>query len=684
MSAVALRIPASFWRFGLVGVGGLGVDMAALYGAIWGLGCSALTAKVFSFLLAASFTWWMNRCHTFGASGKPVLLEWGGFLGANAFGGAVNFALYTAIVTQSPPSVWLPALATAAGSLGGLLFNYLSARHLVFKRTRQAVGAAEVVPLPWIAYLLTLLVGLFFGGVALWLGMDANWDLRNYHWYNGWAFLNGMLGRDLLVSQTPSFYNPTLDAGYAWAVERLSARTIGFALGFLHGVNFLPLFAIGWRVCTLAKPRHRLLAAGTAALAGVAGAGGQSELGTVFYDNLLGLGVSASVLLVVSRWDTLARGLGRDCAAWALAAGLPAGLAFGLKQPMVVYCVGLCAAFLFADMRWPRRLWAGFWFGVGVLLGFALGGGHWAWHLWQAYGNPLFPYMNQIFHSPWGLPADYRDRGFLSHQGLADRLSFAYRFSFNPYLVGETAFRDFRILALVTAIPLAVLAWVWRQPAKPPARLGPAGWLLAAGLLVYATWLPMFSIYRYLVPLEMLAPLLVALAIGLLPLAEKTRGYAAVAVLGLLASTTVPGDWLRTPWADQAVPVAVPAIARPEQTLVLLSGFEPLSYLVPAFPKAMRFYRIDSNYRLPDDPGQGFRRLFREAIAQHLGPIASLHKQGEQDRAVEKLADYGLELDRSSCLLVDSPIAIGVGGYAYCLAQRIDVSRAARKASPPS
>ena len=28
-------------------------------------------------------------------------------------------------------------------------------------------------------------------------GPDANWDLRNYHLYNGFAILNGRFGRDL-------------------------------------------------------------------------------------------------------------------------------------------------------------------------------------------------------------------------------------------------------------------------------------------------------------------------------------------------------------------------------------------------------------------------------------------------------------------------------------------------------
>jgi len=673
-----MRIPPSFWRFGLVGVGGLFVDMAVLYSAMGGLALSAVPAKVLSFLAAATFTWWMNRRYTFGRSGKSLLHEWASFLATNAFGGTVNFAVYTAMVTQLLPYAWMPALATAAGSVSGLLFNYTASRHIVFKQgikphktaKADADADADAPPLPRVAYPLTLLVCLGFGGLALWLGMDANWDLRNYHWYNGWAFIHSLVDRNPLVSQIPSFYNPTLDAAYAWASERLPARAIGFALGMAHGLNFLLLFAIVWRLAALADPRWRFFAAAGTALAGVVGGVGLSELGTVFYDNLLGLCVSASVLVVVAQWHKLAGDAALTGAAWALAAGFPAGLAFGLKQPMVLFCLGLCAAFLLADMPWLRRIRCGFWFGIGVLLGFAVGGGHWAWHLWLSYSNPLFPFMNQFFHSPWALPADYRDDGFL-HRTLAEKLVFVYRFSFDSRLAGEIEFRDFRIMALMTLMPLVAISQIGRQrPPRPFTRPGPTGWLLTASVAVYAIWVPMFSIYRYLVPLEMLAPALILSAIGLLPLPGKLRAGAAIGLLGFLVASTAPGDWQRVPWENQTVPVAAPAIDHPEQMLTLLSGYEPLSYLLPAFPKAMRFYRIDSNFKLSADPEGGFRRVFREAIRNHQGAFASLHSANERNQAVTALAAYGLTLDEASCRPVTSAIAADLR-YFFCQARKL-------------
>ena len=59
----------------------------------------------------------------------------------------------------------------------------------------------------------------------------------------------------------------------------------------------------------------------------------------------------------------------------------------------------------------------------------------------------------------------------------------------------------------------------------------------------------MFCIYRYAVPIEMLAPLGIVLALGLLPLSPKLRWSAAALILAVLQATTVWGTWGRSDWA---------------------------------------------------------------------------------------------------------------------------------------
>jgi hypothetical protein len=46
------------------------------------------------------------------------------------------------------------------------------------------------------------------------LGQDSNWDLKNYHFYNAFAFLSGRFWLDINPAGRPSYYNPLIDVPY--------------------------------------------------------------------------------------------------------------------------------------------------------------------------------------------------------------------------------------------------------------------------------------------------------------------------------------------------------------------------------------------------------------------------------------------------------------------------------------
>jgi hypothetical protein len=69
------------------------------------------------------------------------------------------------------------------------------ASHRLTSRTSLAVLGAGVIAL---------------GAAAVALGQDTNWDLRNYHLYNGYAALTGRLDRDIAPAQIQTYLNPTL------------------------------------------------------------------------------------------------------------------------------------------------------------------------------------------------------------------------------------------------------------------------------------------------------------------------------------------------------------------------------------------------------------------------------------------------------------------------------------------
>ena len=125
-----------FLRFAAVGVVGFVVDTAALMFALKFLPLDLYTGRVFSYFVAATCTWALNRRFTFvHPDPAPAFLQWLKFMGANALGGAVNYAVYAAVVTYTAIGPVYPVVGVAAGALVGLVFNFSVNKFWVF-RTR--------------------------------------------------------------------------------------------------------------------------------------------------------------------------------------------------------------------------------------------------------------------------------------------------------------------------------------------------------------------------------------------------------------------------------------------------------------------------------------------------------------------------------------------------------------------
>ena len=513
----------------------------------------------------------------------------------------------------------------------------------------------------WLAAAFLLLFPLFYGCLALGLGQDANWDFRNYHWYNGYAYWTGRGSVDMLVSQTPNFYNPTLDVPYYLLATHVSAMVAGFILACVQGLNFVFLYFLAQRCLIIANAERKVLACAAIAAMGMLGAGGIAQIGATFYDNVTSLGLFASALLVALKIDSFPTMSWRRLALWALLAGVPAGVMMGLKLPSVVFCVGLCGALLFVPVSFQRRFGLAFFFGLGVLAGLALSFGHWGWFLQTHYGNPFFPYFNQIFKSPLAPLTSARDIQFMPH-GLSEFLLYPYLFGASPFRVGEIPWRDWRIPALYTLLPMlfAVRIYLRIQHEAPPrgdmAAPVASRYLLCVGALSYGVWLVMFSIYRYAVPLEMLAPLLLVLTIGRFPLSLRARTWIAATLLVGLAVTVQGGNWGRKDeWLDHAVEIERPELGDVSKTMMLMAGLEPYAHVLSEFPPEMPIVRIDSNFaRAYED--KGINKLLHERVSSHLadgGKLMLLIPSWQHKIGLTALKYYDLTFKPQTCQTID-------------------------------
>lgn len=141
-------VSRQFLTFALIGVGGLLVDLAALALALQLLMLDPYSGRVVSYLAAATFTWYMNRQYNFtGVSRRGAIRQWARFLAANGVGALVNYTIYVLVLWIGPKMIaivglWpttlalmLPFAGVAAGSVAGLVFNFVLSKRLVFKAT---------------------------------------------------------------------------------------------------------------------------------------------------------------------------------------------------------------------------------------------------------------------------------------------------------------------------------------------------------------------------------------------------------------------------------------------------------------------------------------------------------------------------------------------------------------------
>jgi hypothetical protein len=493
-----------------------------------------------------------------------------------------------------------------------------------------------------------------FGLLVVLRGPDTDWDFRNYHWYNAYAWLTERRGFDVAVAHHATYYNPLADVPAFVVAQVLPAWFVGFLVGCIHGLNLLLLYHLARAALGAARGSGGSNADWLALAIAIAGTTGGMALllvGNASNDMTVSLFVLLALLLIVRVSDSKVHAV-REF--WRFgAAGLAGGIAVGLKLTMAPFAFGLAIGVLALRAPARIRLQRVALLGVGGLIGAALFGGIWAYTLWQETGNPVFPYFNDIIGSPLILDASYRDPRFLP-ESLGEALIYPYLFAWDGMQVSDVAFRDIKIALAYTLMPLTLL-WVL---VSRRAQLTQAMRLLFTVCVVsYAVWLLIFGIYRYALTLEMLAPLLIALAVSLWPTTEKRR-WRVLAVLwfaALLGTGWSAIAAIRGSWREAYVSVAVPAIADPARTLAVMAGVEPMGYIVPAFPPQIPFLRIDGWLDTPA-AHSAFGDRMRARIDAHAGPIFGVFIERERARAVAAFDAAGLALAKQDCATIEANV----------------------------
>jgi len=508
-------------------------------------------------------------------------------------------------------------------------------------------------------------IPLVAGVVSVALGQDTNWDLYNYHLYNPYAMLNGKLAVDLAPAGLQSYLNPLLDVPYYVATRYLPAPLIGFATGWLHGLVFVLVLGIASRVLLDLPAEDRYRAPLLVALAGCLTANFLSELGNTMGDNTTALLGLAAVLAVVSGWGRLAPWT-PGAIRTGVAAGVLVGCAAGLKLTNAIYAVALAAALVSIPSTWPRRLQLIVVYGAGVVLGIALTGGYWFIEMWRSFGNPLFPQFGTLVPSPLATPVTVYDTAW-GPRGIVEALLWPFVTALDSKRVGQLNLHQviwpLMYVLLAAWVAVRLVARARGDPIRP---LEPrARFVLVFIVVGYLLWMAVFSIYRYLVTIEVLAPLVVFVLLAQLLRCEAAwRG--SLWVLTAVTLVVLAGGvrtWGHESWHYRAFRADLPALLDPSRTtVVLLARDPPLAWLAPLFPRDVAFAGVGGG--ILDTPA--YDAHVRKIVASRGGrafAIVDGRRESSADngaiaeRAAALYAEHGLALDVDSC----SPFAAYAG-----------------------
>lgn len=126
-------VTREFATFAGIGAAAFFVDAGVLH-VLAAAGAGLYLGRLGSWLCAATFTWYLNRRLTFrDARRDPPMRQWARFLAANSVGGLLNYGTYAVCIAASDTARRWPILAVGAGSVAGLLANFMLSRRMVFR-----------------------------------------------------------------------------------------------------------------------------------------------------------------------------------------------------------------------------------------------------------------------------------------------------------------------------------------------------------------------------------------------------------------------------------------------------------------------------------------------------------------------------------------------------------------------
>lgn len=511
------------------------------------------------------------------------------------------------------------------------------------------------------------------GLVAISMGKDVDGDLLNYHYYNVYALIHGRIGWDIAPAQLQTYINPIFDFPFYFLLTHVSNPwLVTFGMGALQGITAYLLVLVVLAFLREESSIRRIIYSGPAIAVGLTGAAGLPVLGTTMVAWIpAGFMLAGLLLLLKTEYAKTERFV----SVLYVISGLLLGFSVGGKLTMGPYAIGLAVAiFLYRGITYVqvRRVAI---YSVGVLIGVVAIHGYWSVLLYKHFQSPIFPFFNDIFKSPYWEIARIGDSRF-KPRNLYQWIFYPMYWSHPNHLVTELIFRDLRFSVIYAGLAIALLYRVLNKinggssvspSLKPQYRL-----LLIFFVVSYIIWEKLFSIYRYIFPLELLSGIALFILIEQVIVKNPWKTLTLIAISGVILGTTIYPNWGRAGFGDKYFPTKITPL--PKKFLLVIAGTAPMAYIIPMLGPNVRAVSIDNNFLKP----RQHNLLVDEAnhlVRSYSGPMFSVSPIRLNNSVDSVYKIYGLRRDINRCQNI-SP-KIGDDTLVICPVRHIVASNAA-------
>lgn len=502
---------------------------------------------------------------------------------------------------------------------------------------------------------LLFLTPIFFGFLSLTQGQDVNWDLLNYHYYTGYAFWTGSWQKDMMPAGIQSALEPLYNIFIFLLIHNLPPVVVGFVLGTLDGVVFIFLYLIASIFIDkrIEKVSYRLAFKALLSLSGLYAPNFLSELGNTMGDVLTEIFVLSGLIVILRNTGS------KSHFGW-IWGGILMGMGTGLKLTNGTYILGMGAAIALSMTisKANAKPLLPFFFGSGV--GFVISGGYWCFKLYQRFGNPLFPYYNNLFHSPYGLALNLHDyRWFPS--SFTEWIFFPFYFT-KHHQIAELSIENYSFMFIYVLVVLAFLKTIFskfflmknlEEKQKNSFLLNEKIFLIFF-VVSFIIWELTFSYYRYLAPLEGLAPIMIFILLRYL----LVKGSAMVTFFLILFNAINPHypDWGRISWGKRYFQVEGAKKDFPKNAIVLV-GAKPLAFVIPELPSGFQYITIGP---LGGIASPFWYAKIHERVQRSTDPLYILTDKNSLVDNKNSLKEFGVRLDQSSCVSLKNRAREGI------------------------